>query len=284
MRITTMKMIDYRERLGLGMNDLWKTNILKNKLSIKLKTLADTSSSLQTYEKWVNALNDFFYTIGHADASHLDDRFIVDIISTDDMRAIIYSFVAFANSFCKFFTSKNDQELVYNILYKALDELNIQYELIEDKDGIFVFPKGAKELDEALVSEPLEWLKKYPVSRKAFEKALKDYSEQSEDNYSDVADKFRKALETFFQEFFDENSTLENLKSKYGTYLKEKGVPKEISGNFETLLQAYTNYMNNYAKHRDKTSKNVLEYIMYQTGNIIRLLITLKEEEKSYAD
>ena len=35
--------------------------------------------------------------------------------------------------------------------------------------------------------------------------------------------------------------------------------------------------MNNYAKHHDKTSINVLEYIMYQTGNIIRLLITLKK-------
>lgn len=37
--------------------------------------------------------------------------------------------------------------------------------------------------------------------------------------------------------------------------------------------------MNNYAKHHNKTSKNVLEYIMYQTGNIIRLLITLNQEE-----
>lgn len=65
----------------------------------------------------------------------------------------------------------------------------------------------------------------------------------------------------------------------YGTYLKSQGVPKEVSGNFETLLQAYTSFMNNYAKHRDATSNRLLEYLMYQTGNIIRLLITLKQGE-----
>ena len=68
------------------------------------------------------------------------------------------------------------------------------------------------------------------------------------------------------------------MKSEYGDYLKEKGVPSELSNNFEKLLDLYTKYINNYAKHHDKTSKNVLEYIMYQTGNLIRLLITLKQD------
>ena len=71
---------------------------------------------------------------------------------------------------------------------------------------------------------------------------------------------------------------------EYGRYLKSIGVPAEITGNMETLLQAYANFMNGYAKHQDATSMNVLEYIMYQTGNIIRLLITLKQEETGNAD
>ena len=37
--------------------------------------------------------------------------------------------------------------------------------------------------------------------------------------------------------------------------------------------------MNGYATHHDKTELNVLECLMYQTGNIIRLLITLKQAE-----
>ena len=122
------------------------------------------------------------------------------------------------------------------------------------------------------------WLESYPKAHKAFIKALKGYSEASNDNASDVADLFRKALETFFQEFFGGGKSLENYKGDYGLYLKDYNVPKEISGNLETLLQAYTNYMNAFAKHRDATSDTVLEYLMYQTGNIIRLLITLKRE------
>ena len=61
--------------------------------------------------------------------------------------------------------------------------------------------------------------------------------------------------------------------------MESKGVPKELRNNFETLLQNYTNFMNGYAKHHDKTNKNISEYIMYQTGNLIRLLITLKDED-----
>lgn len=61
--------------------------------------------------------------------------------------------------------------------------------------------------------------------------------------------------------------------------MKGKGVPVELSNNLEALLQAYTNFMNGYAKHHSKTNKNLLEYIMYQTGNVMRLLITLKKED-----
>lgn len=70
-----------------------------------------------------------------------------------------------------------------------------------------------------------------------------------------------------------------HFKSIYGNYLFKAGIPEEIASNFETLLQTYCNFMNGYAKHHDKTELNVLEYLMYQTGNIIRLLITLKQAE-----
>ena len=57
-------------------------------------------------------------------------------------------------------------------------------------------------------------------------------------------------------------------------YKKEHGVPNELASNFETVLQMYTNYMNNFAKHHNKTEKRYLEFIMYHTGNIIRFMIS----------
>ena len=62
----------------------------------------------------------------------------------------------------------------------------------------------------------------------------------------------------------------------YGKFLRDCDVPKEISNNFEKLIKQYSDFMNNYAKHHDKVSINILEYIMYQTGNTIRLLQTLR--------
>lgn len=74
--------------------------------------------------------------------------------------------------------------------------------------------KGAKELDDALVSKPLEWLASYTKARTAWVKALKGYSEQTDENASEIADKFRKALEAFFQEFFNSEKSLENYKTE----------------------------------------------------------------------
>ena len=194
----------------------------------------------------------------------------------------LFCYIMLVNSYAK--GRKTERNILINVLLNAMDDCQIPYEVIEDEDGIFVFPKGAIEFDDALVSQPFEWLRKYSSAHTAWVKALKEYSDSTEENASEVADKFRKALEAFFQDFFGGQKSLENYKSDYGKYLKEQGVPKEISGNFETLLQSYTQFMNNYAKHRDATSDKVLEYIMYQTGNIIRLLITLRQEESTDAN
>ena len=166
-----------------------------------------------------------------------------------------------------------------NLIKRMLDESKIPFELVQDADGWFLFPKGAEEMDVALVSQPLHWLSAYPIAHTAYVKALKEYSEAAPENASDIADKFRKTLETFLREFFGNSAPLEKNKVEYGRYLKSRGVPSEITGNMETLLQAYANFMNGYAKHQDATSLNILEYLMYQTGNIIRLLITLKQAE-----
>ena len=69
-----------------------------------------------------------------------------------------------------------------------------------------------------MVSQNLEWLKGYPKARTAFIKALREYANQNKENASDIADKFRKALERFFQDFFESEKSLENYKSEYGEY------------------------------------------------------------------
>lgn len=65
----------------------------------------------------------------------------------------------------------------------------------------------------------------------------------------------------------------------YEQYLNQRGIPTELRDEFKNTVTAYYKFINNNAKHHDRTEVNILEYLMYQTGNIIRLLITLKQEE-----
>lgn len=175
------------------------------------------------------------------------------------------------------FNQENVCKTIKEIVRHFFDSCHISYRVIEDEDEFFLIPGGDRILNRKEVNEPLESLMLYPRSKEAFVRAIKAYKDISDIiTPSEVADYFRKALETFCQEFFNSNKSLENYKSEYGNYLKAQGITKELSGNFETLLQMYTNYNNNNAKHQHKVSTKVLEYIMYQTGNIIRLLVTLK--------
>ena len=271
-----MDWLDYREKLKIGFNDKQKVELFYVKLFNVLNQIIPEMNSQYTEGECFKFCN---MTGTPMDRSYRNNyyEYVLKVLSRHKENVIdfVAYYIAFVN--CRMDAKYKEwtQENLRNLFLNCLDQSHMPFELYEDKDGCFVFPKGVKEMDEALVSQPLTWLAKYPDSERAWKKALRKYAESSATDASDVADLFRKALETFFQEFFSNSKSLENNKAEYGNYLKSKGVPKEISSNLETLLQLYTNYMNNYAKHHDATSEKVLEYLMYQTGNIIRLLITL---------
>ena len=272
-----MKYADYRKRLGIGFNDQEKFTLLRNKIILFIETIQHNSRSSDLKNPY---FSDYFMEVGEVPFYNNLNGVQQSLENTDSLKELLGKFMIFVNHIEKHIWNETIINATKRFPHNALNALNIQFDIINDEDGVFIFPKGAEELDNALVSEPLAWLSEYPKAHTAFIKALKEYAKASPENASDIADKFRKALETFMQEFFNTGKSLENCKAIYGAYLAEQGVPKEITGNLETLLQAYTNYINNYAKHKDRTQVNVLEYLLYQTGNIIRLLITLKKREK----
>lgn len=278
-----MKWVDYREKLGIGFSNEQKFHMFKNIITVYL-------NKFYAHELFNNDdLNKYLLCVGEDKGYNYSpvEGVIDSINETQTTVELISKMIAFCNTYsphqklyqypAEIIKSKD----IYNFIRESLIALNISFEVIKDNDGYFIFPKGAKELDDALVSQPLEWLKGYPLAHRAFVKALKDYSSATKDNASEVADSLRKALETFFQGFFKGTKSLENYKSEYGDYLKSHGVPAELANDFIKLLGAFTDYNNNYAKHHDKASLNVLEYLLYQTGNIIRLLITLKNGERT---
>lgn len=278
-----MDYLNYRKALGISFDNNDLAELFISRIEVFMKTnynisFTESDESKLAYEigsKYLLAEYDPFEDIFNAPKG-LQRTWLY----LSDKRTCFKEFLACLITFANIYSgSKSEQKKIWDAIVKALEDSHIAYEIIEDKDGKFIFPKGAKELDDPLISEPFQWMNDYPKSRNAFAKALREYAEGDFDKASDIADKLRKTLETFFQEFFGGGKSLENYKSDYGLYLKQQGIPKEISGNLETLLSSYTNFMNSYAKHHDRTTPNVLEYLLYQTGNIIRLLITVKKQE-----
>lgn len=275
-----MDWVEYRELLGIGLNDKEKYE----------KLITNVFSVLNTFTGFVskNAYIKFCLKTGIKvfQDDYLDDNYYDNVISdlsehTRKPKEFLSYYVMFANIVnssedCTVVGYSENIDYIF-VLKKQFETFHIEYDLVEDKDGVFLFPKGVAQFDKELITEVLLWLGDYPNTKKAWIQALKLYSNADKDNSaSNVADMFRKTLESFFKEFFKSEKSLENLISEYGKYLGDNGIPKEISNCYVNLLKLYTAYNNNYAKHNDKVEKNVLEFIMYQTGTIIRLLIQIK--------
>ena len=200
-----MDWLDYREKLGIGFDDEQKVNLFINKIFNILNMLlaSDDIRSQISNEEYYHFCN-MTGTIADQSIFHGDGfRIIMSVLQhhTDKLTDFISYYMAFLNCQKDHEYKKLKRIELRNILTKMLKESHIHYEVFEDADGYFVFPKGVDEMDAALISQPLTWLAKYPSTEKAWIKALKRYADSSETDASDIADSFRKALESFFQEF-----------------------------------------------------------------------------------
>ena len=158
-----------------------------------------------------------------------------------------------------------------------MDEAHIPFNLLEENNKVFVFPKGAVELDNALVSANLEWLKGYPIAHKTYCIALRQYADGI--YIRDVADNLRKTLEAFLQEFLGNKKNLETNKAEICRYLGQQGVDSGISGLFQPLINAYKNINDRIAKHHDAVDENLLEFLLYQTGILIRMVLSVHKAD-----
>lgn len=138
---------------------------------------------------------------------------------------------------------------------------------------------GAKEFDDALISEPLEWLKDYPKARKTYVIALQQYSDGQ--YIRDVADNLRKAFEEFLKEFLGNNNDLNKNKKEVETYLKAQNAAPQLVSMLVSLISHYYMLNNEVAKHNDKMDDKYLEFLLYQTGIFIRMLIITKTEKEN---
>ncbi|MBK6628906.1 MAG: hypothetical protein IPG35_15160 [Flavobacteriales bacterium] len=136
-----------------------------------------------------------------------------------------------------------------------------------------LFPSGAAELDDALISQVLMWLEDVPGARERFATALSLYGKP--DHVRDVADNLRRSLEETLRHVLGNTKSLENQKSELGTFLKKLGVAPEVANGYWQLIDLYSKFQNDRVKHGDKVLEKEIELVLYLTGTFIRFLLTL---------
>ena len=93
-----------------------------------------------------------------------------------------------------------------------------------------------------------------------------------------------KIICQFLQEFLGNGKNLESNKDEICRYLGKQGVDSGISGLYQPLINSYKNINDRIAKHNDKIDEKLLEFLLYQTGILIRMAITVKQAEKIDTD
>lgn len=270
-----MNWLDYREKLKIGFDDQKKTKYFLTKIFNILENCVE-SPYLQINEaEYFEFCNTSGITMKQGLFSYAYYKEIMNVLHkhSQTLNEFLSFYIAFVNCQVDKQGKTLKKEEFLNILSKMLDESQIPYEIIQDNDGYFVFPKGAKELDDALVSEVLLWLRDYPGAQKTYITALEQYADGI--YIRDIADNLRKALETFLQEFLGNKKNLETNKNEICRYLGEEGVDPGISGLFQPLINTYKNINDRVAKHNDKVDARLLEFILYQTGILIRMVLSV---------
>lgn len=274
-----MKNVDYRKKLGLGFNDESKIKMLKTRIFNLLTEFDETKEDWELEIDIKKITRNFSDEIGILIPSEYKNLQIIYYIicSQKDISSCVYFFVTFLNTLKHEYNDYVIIETLETRFLSALDNMKISYDKSVDSDGIFIFPKGAEELDSALVSEPLEWLKDYPQTKKTYVIALKQYSDGI--YIRDVADNLRKTLEAFFQEFLGNKKNLANNINEVFKFLGTHNAEPELAGSIKDLLSKYDSLNNKIAKHNDKVDARYLEFLLYQTGIFIRMLITVKNTD-----
>ncbi len=136
------------------------------------------------------------------------------------------------------------------------------------KDGFF-YPSGAKELDESLIEETLDWLDKYPNENKDYANALNCYMKG---NFADVIKNCYSAVEGISRNILGNKKTLDNNKNEL---LRTIG----LSNGWNAILNNFINYAHDYrhaSEERHESTKEETEAYLYMSGLIIRLIIEAK--------
>ena len=167
--------------------------------------------------------------------------------------------------------SNSIKEKLSEDLKQIIGLTGIQIEIKKIKNDIILYPKGAKILDEKLVNDALDWLSEYPPIYEKYKLALSYVDNKAKERI--VLDNLRFSFEQLLREKLNNRKSLENQKEELGKFIKSEIQSNEISNLFWKVYDFYLKYQNENVKHSDNINKNEVEFMLYQTGILIRFIL-----------
>ncbi len=117
----------------------------------------------------------------------------------------------------------------------------------------------ASDINETLIEETRHWLDNHPDALEQYNSALQKY--EAGIFHRNLIDDLRLALELLLKDLFENNKSLENQLPALGGFIKERGGSKELSNMFVKILDYYTKYQNNSAKHGSAVIEEEIEFV-----------------------
>ena len=160
----------------------------------------------------------------------------------------------------------------FKSIQDAIAITGVQLVIKQTNTDTLLYPAGAKLLDRKLVDDNLDWLSQHPKSYELFKNALLKTNKKGEER--EIVDCLRLSLELLIKDILHNKKSLENQKNELGNYFKSKNVSVELTNLFWTVLDYYSKYQNNNAKHENGVPSDEVEFILYLTGVLMRFLLT----------
>jgi len=151
----------------------------------------------------------------------------------------------------------------------------IEIAVAQRGNGITLYPRGSKLLDDALVNESLEMLQDLPDAQRHFDKALGLRMAKEQHLYRNLLDELRKSLEELAKSLLKNRKSLENNRAGLLKWAKDNGAHPQVASLLSCLLSHYTQYQNDAVKHGEDWSHVEVDYMVYLTGSFMWLLLEL---------
>lgn len=270
------RLSNFYKRWNIDLNEEERWNNFRNRVLNSYLQIGYIIKSNERIE------NDFFETIGIHRRS-TNEWIMEDFLDNGLNKSPTYNYFLDAKDLKDFILglqvifwmetlTKNQKDIFLTGIQEAIVITGVPLGVKQIGTDVIFYPEGAKLLDEKLINDNLEWLSTYPKSYEAFKKALSEMGKVGRER--DIADNLRLSLELLVKDILGNRKSLENQKTEIGAYLKSKNVSTEISNLLWTILDYYSKYQNNKAKHENAVPIDEVEFVLYLTGTIMRFLLT----------